>query len=615
MFQRTFRNAVVTRVSREFALLTKTGLIAASGAGLWLAQNEVCRSNSEFKAAKETTARALRLIGTVVFIVKDYEYAKFASKYLHLHKSETERQYWEDERDRRRECLLEAQVAYTSPKDMLLKQSSKTRKEIVSDQRDAVHNAAEQLAEAEEKITKTGDRKGQIHRKAALRLLSLCQTNGGTYIKIGQHLANLDYLIPNEYIEVLSSLFDSAPKSRFEDVCAVVMEDLGEHPDDLFDSFEREPIASASLAQVHVAYEKETGRKLAIKVQHRGLRETSKGDLLALTMVVHIVNRLFTDFTFAWIAEEIAPQLPKELDFCNEGKNAERASSYMKMTGMACIIPKIRWKQTSRRVLSMEFEEGFKATDLESIEKAGLKKTDIAKLISSVFNSQVFLSSFVHCDPHPANVLIRANRYGKPEVVLVDHGLYKEIDDSFRLRYASLWKSLMLADLKGIETSCKSLGVEEMYSLLAAILTSRPYDEIMERSKTGSLSANIQTDSKADRAMIQGYAQQFLSDIIAMLGTLPRQMLLLLKMNDCLRHIDFTLGSPTNTLVVAGKYASIAVLQDQIRNNPSWKSRFFAVVDFMRVMARIQIHDLGVWWFDRYQARKHYSTPNESNNY
>ena len=179
---------------------------------------------------------------------------------------------WEDES----KTTIKALLALPSDMEKLDYQpNQKARKAIQIIEHILPH--AEQLAEAEEKITKTGDRKSQIHRKAALRLLSLCQTNGGTYIKIGQHLANLDYLIPNEYIEVLSSLFDSAPKSRFEDVCAVVMEDLGEHPDDLFDSFEREPIASASLAQVHVAYEKETGRKLAIKVQHRGLRETSKG--------------------------------------------------------------------------------------------------------------------------------------------------------------------------------------------------------------------------------------------------------------------------------------------------------------------------------------------------
>lgn len=594
MLRRTFRTSAKDVASS--LLLTRTGYVAATGTGLWLAQREAARTNPEYKAAKETTIRSLRLVVTVALIVQDYEYGKFANKYLPLPESEKERRHLEDERERNRKLLQEAQVAYTSPKDALVEQSGKTKKEIVMKQRDAVHNAAQKLGEIEEMIANIGDRKGDIHRKAANRLLNLCHANGGTYIKVGQHLANLDYLIPKEYIEVLSSLFDSTPQSSFEDVCAVIQEDLGKHPDELFDSFEKEPIASASLAQVHVAYEKETGRKLAIKVQHRGLRETSKGDLVALTMAVDVVGRLFKDFSFAWISDEIAIQLPKELDFCNEGRNAERASSFVEKTGMACIIPKIRWIHTSERVLSMEFEEGFKATDLESIAKAGLKKSDIAKLISSVFNSQVFLSSFVHCDPHPANVLIRSGKNGKPEMVLVDHGLYKQIDDEFRLRYANLWKSLMLADLKGIQESCKSLGVEEMYTLLAAILTSRPYDEIMERSKTGALSANSKIYSKADQAMIQGYAQQFLGDIIEMLGTVPRQMLLLLKMNDCLRHIDYTLGSPTNTLVVAGKYASLAVLRDQFRNHPTLTGRFFALVDFMRVMFRIQIHDFRVWW-------------------
>lgn len=162
----------------------------------------------------------------------------------------------------------------------------------------------------------------------------------------------------------------------------------------------------------------------------------------------------------------------------------------------------------------MEFEEGFKVTDLESIEKAGLNKKyvpmshpavlarfldgkgpdvvgtcrispsihrpyalsfqirihvlfgrrDVARLVSSVFNSQVFQSGWVHCDPHPANVLIRPDRNGKPHMVLVDHGLYKAIDDDFRIEYAQLWKALMLADLKGIRESCHRLGVDEMVS-------------------------------------------------------------------------------------------------------------------------------------------------------
>lgn len=276
--------------------------------------------------------------------------------------------------------------------------------------------------------------------------------------------------------------------------------------------------------------------------------------------------------------------------------------------------------------------------------------SDVGKLVSSVFNSQVFLSGFVHCDPHPGNCLIRpsSKHKGKPEMVLVDHGLYKTIDDQFRIQYAELWQSLMLADLEGIQTSCKGLGVTKMYPLFAAMLTARPYDEIMERSKSGSLmssssakklsssaSSSKSSDAAAaaaDHAVIRGYANQYLGDIMSLLGTLPRQMLLLLKMNDCLRHIDMALDAPTNnSLVIAGKYASQAVYQHriallsssqqqdqeqhpssdktvltttttgtsstttQIRRLASIKYKFQHWLDYMHVLFRIQMHDVGVW--------------------
>ncbi|OEU20369.1 ABC1-domain-containing protein, partial [Fragilariopsis cylindrus CCMP1102] len=381
--------------------------------------------------------------------------------------------------------------------------------------------------------------------RSAERLLELCRNNGGVYIKVGQHLANLDYIMPREYIEVLSSLFNDAPQSDINDVHIVIEEDLGCKVEELFDDFDPTPIASASLAQVHVAYCKKTKKKLAVKVQHRGLRETSAGDLFAVTRVVRVIDAMFKDFTFCWIADEMAPQLPKELDFVLEGKNAEKADLHVKKMGLACCIPKVIWQNTSPRVLTMEFEEGFKATDIESLEASGLKKSDVAKLVSSVFNSQVFLSGFVHCDPHPGNCLIRRSKKGTAELVLVDHGLYKKLDDDFRIKYAELWRSLMMADLDGIENACSGLGVKKMYPLFAAMLTARPYDEIIERSKNGSLSApssvSSQKESQADRAVIRGYAKQFLGEIFALLGVLPPQMLLLLKMNDCLRHIDMAL--------------------------------------------------------------------------
>ena len=129
-----------------------------------------------------------------------------------------------------------------------------------------------------------------------------------------------------------------------------------------------------SHAKVHVAYDKETGRKLAVKIQHAGLRETSRGDIFAVTSVVRIIESIFEDFTFGWIADEIAPHLPKELDFTREGRNAERAAAHIAESGLDCVVPKVLWKKTAARVLTMEFEEGFKATDLDAIQNSGLNK-------------------------------------------------------------------------------------------------------------------------------------------------------------------------------------------------------------------------------------------------
>lgn len=582
--------------------------VTACDAAISTAPLSSSSSSSLFLPTMQAAARASRLVGTSLLIASDYYYptglillpTATTATFKDSSESNTndDLEYWEQELERREEELYRTQTAYTTPSSSADRWSENDPKKLKQD----MTRAAEELAFAQDSVKAlagTSSRKSVIHRRAASRLLQLCRDNGGVYIKVGQHLAQLDYLIPEEYTEILSSLFDDTPETDYEDVRQVVCEELGKDPDELFDNFDHSPIASASLAQVHVAYDKQTGRKLAIKIQHRGLRETSAGDIFALCSVVRVAEALFANFNFGWIADEIAPHLPRELDFLNEGKNAERAAANLLKTGLACVVPKVLWTHSSPRVLTMEFEEGFKATDTDAIEKAGLKKHDVAKLISSIFSSQVFLSAFVHCDPHPANVLLRANKKGKPEVVLVDHGLYRELDPDFQLRYSKLWKSLMLADLHGIKDACQSLGVGEAYTLFAAMLTARPFDEIIERSKKGSLSQDVDTDSSADKAVIRAYVNQFIHQIFGLLDSIPREMLLLLKMNDCLRHIDYSLGSPTNTVVVCGEYAARAVYADNLRQNPSFFGVLRAWIGYMQVMARIQVHDLGVWWVEQ----------------
>jgi aarF domain-containing kinase len=329
----------------------------------------------------EASIRAMRLVSTAFRIVLDYQVAKVGIQLPFTVQSEEECEIKELEAnvERLELKLEEAQIEYSSgtqSKETTRDLSLEERIELQNRQKQRMQDVATDLAKAEQQLISKEDlsTKSRLNRKSAKRLLNLCQENGGVYIKVGQHLANLDYIVPREYTEVLSSLFNDAPESGIENVYRVIEEDLGSTAEELFDDFDPNPIASASLAQVHVAYCKKTKRKLAVKVQHRGLRETSAGDLFAVTRVVRVIDSLFTDFTFGWIADEIAPQLPKELDFKREGKNAEEAALHIEISGLACCIPKVVWENTSSRVLTMEFEEGFKSTDIESLEASGLKK-------------------------------------------------------------------------------------------------------------------------------------------------------------------------------------------------------------------------------------------------
>ena len=572
-------------------------------------------------ATSEAALRAVRLASTAAAMAADYGLHRSASDpdsvagrlraLLGGDDGEGDGGRGEMERKVRRleEELAEAQLRYVTPDDGDGSGGDDEKAGTVSkkEQKEAMHAVADELAGAQAALSllsgEAGDGGGSrgVHRRNADRLLRLCRANAGVYVKVGQHLANLDLLLPDEYIATLAALFDDAPESSPESVREVIREELGGSPDELFDDFSERPFASASLAQVHTAYCKSSGKKLAIKVQHRGLRETSRGDLIAMTAAVRLAELLFDDFNLGWLVDEIAPHLPRELDFNVEADNAERASAHLSGTGLDCVVPRVLRESTTERVLCMEFEEAFNATDVGSIDAAGLCRREVAGLITSVFNSQIFESGFVHCDPHEANVLVREHpaRRGRAQLVLVDHGLYRQLDGAFRDSYARLWKGMLLADIDMIRTACGSLGVHEMYPLLSAMLTSRPFDEVIERSKSGSFETAAAASSPGggggggDQEVIRGYAQRYLRDIIDMLDVVPRQMLLIFKMNDCLRHLDMALGCPGNPLVTAGRYASRRVLEGEVgAAGGGWLRKLRSWLSYLNIVLRIEAYDM-----------------------
>ena len=179
----------------------------------------------------------------------------------------------------------------------------------------------------------------------------------------------------------------------------------------------------------------------------------------------------------------------------------------------------------------------------------GAQAASVSRLLSETFCALVFRGHFVHCDPHPGNILVRVRpdpgaRAGappQPQLVLLDHGLYRELPLHFVLLYANLWRSIVLGDANGIRQVSIALGVGEYYPLLAAMLTGRPWGEIL--STDGGTERLVGRGTAEDKAQISNYAQQYLREIVLVLERVPAPMLLLFKCNDCLRHAERQLSA------------------------------------------------------------------------
>ena len=456
-----------------------------------------------------------------------------------------------------------------------------------------IQSAAAEFVEAE---SAEGSATSRLHERNAKRLIGMARTSGGCYLKIAQHLAQLSHLLPPEYVAEASTCLDDCPTSTTEDVRTVILEELGKQPEEVWESFETTPIASASLAQVHVAYEKGTGRKLAVKVQHSGLRETAKGDIDACSLAVHIVSKLFPAFKLAWLVDEIAHALPRELDFNLEKANCIRAREIF-TSWEDVIVPEVVHESSSSRVLTMTFEEGFNATDRDAMVDAGIDTAAAAELIGRTWLNQTYQHGFVHCDPHAGNVLVRkfkqnGRNTSRPQVVLLDHGLYRELDDEFRLRYAAMWKALVLADLPGIERAATALGVGESYPLFSAILTQRPWDDIIRKdleSLRGGRGA-------ADDTVIRAHAQRYAAVITQVLDKAPRQVLLLLKMQDCLRNINRSLGATHNEQVAIADACLGALFRNEMQSDQSALKKVHAALTFSVAKSRLRLYEMQWWW-------------------
>lgn len=341
---------------------------------------------------------------------------------------------------------------------------------------------------------------GVCHKRCAERTLKAMEQNGSIFIKLGQHLSSMNYLLPEEWTTTFIPLQDHCPVSSYESIADLFMKDTGAPIEEYFEDFAREPIGAASLAQVHLATLKETGQKVAVKIQHPALEEWVPLDLSLTRLTFSTLKRFFPEYDLEWLSNEMEASLPQELDFALEGENALRTRDhFLGLPNLPLVVPNVMWGM--KRILVMENVSGHRIDDLDYLDSHDIDRDEVSGALAHIFNEMIFGDTPLHCDPHGGNVAIRENKARrKPnfDIILYDHGLYRDIPKQLRRDYAKLWLAVIDADEKGMRRYAHDVaGIDDdQFPLFASAITGRDYTTVTK--------SVVSTRSEVEKEMISG---------------------------------------------------------------------------------------------------------------
>jgi len=326
-------------------------------------------------------------------------------------------------------------------------------------------------------------------------------TLGPSFVKLGQVISTRTDVLPKTFTDVLKTLQDDVPPFSGARAKEIVAKELGVPTDEVFTDFSETPLKAASLGQVHTAFYK--GKKVAIKVQRAGLKELFDVDLKNLRKLAVLLDKFDPKSDGAdrdWVAiyEESARLLYLEIDYLNEADNGERFAKDFKDIDYVR-VPKFYRDLSTPRVLTMEFIESLKLTDIEKIDSLGLDKKLLAKRTADAFLRQIVETSYFHCDPHPGNLCVD----DKGNLVYYDFGMMDELKpnvrEGFRRFCTALFAGGPMVDDNTLATNAKQLvdGVEEAGVLargsdrLAVEKLARYFMRAFKNNQIGKSSANI----------------------------------------------------------------------------------------------------------------------------
>lgn len=295
-------------------------------------------------------------------------------------------------------------------------------------------------------------REGAILREKLARL-------GPAFIKIGQTLATRADMLPPEYIQELSKLQDEVPPFSASEARAIIEGELGARIEDIFSEFEDEPIAAASLGQVHRARLR-TGQRVAVKVQRPAIRERIMFDISVLrraARALELFPNLIRGADWQGTLDQFQQTILEELDYQREAKNAEVFRANF-ARWREVYVPRVYHAFSGKRIITMEFIEGFKVTDAEGLRSAGRDPRHIVRLLAKTYLKQLLEDGFFHADPHPGNLRITPDG----RLAFFDFGMVGRLQVELQSKLINAFFHVIERDARGLVEDMVKLGFIEL---------------------------------------------------------------------------------------------------------------------------------------------------------
>lgn len=288
------------------------------------------------------------------------------------------------------------------------------------------------------------------------RIKLVLQQLGPTYIKLGQIASTRPDILPSEVIVELEKLQDKVPAFSFTQVREIIQQELGATLEEVYQEFEQEPLAAASIGQVHQAVLK-TGEKVAVKIQRPHIAADIRTDLEILYELASLAESRFRwveSYQLVDMVEEFSKSLLNELDYTFEARNAEKISKQF-VNSTAIYIPKVYWEHSTKKVLTAEYIDGIKISEIARLEHQGYNLSRLADQFAKGIFEQIFIGGFFHGDPHPGNVVVLPGEI----IAFLDFGMVGRLNEELKYNLASLVIALMRQNSDELVKSILHMGI------------------------------------------------------------------------------------------------------------------------------------------------------------